>query len=82
MNVDNRPGQHLIYNIFQVDQRRPMLKQALLLVQIQLEKELSRRRSNVNSEHYSHHFLLFLLLTLNREMFTGIASSDCDTISI
>ena len=25
---------------------------------------------------------MFLLLTLNREMFTGIASSDCDTISI
>ena len=79
MNVDNRPGQHLIYNIFQVDQRRPMSKQALLLVQIQLEKQLSRRRW---CEHYSHHFLLFLLLTLNREMFTGIASSDCDTISI
>ena len=36
----------------------------------------------VNSEHNSHHFLVFLLLTLNRKIFIGRASSDFDTISI
>ena len=36
----------------------------------------------VNSEHNSHHFLLFLLLNLNRKVFSGIASSHYNTISI
>ena len=36
----------------------------------------------VNSEHNSHHFLVFLLLNLNWKMFIGTASSDYDTISI
>ena len=36
----------------------------------------------VNSAHNSHHFLVFLLLTLNRKIFIGRASSDFHTISI
>ena len=45
----------------------------------------SRHRCNVfilNSAHDSHHFLEFLLLTINRKMFIWIASSDYDTISV
>ena len=37
---------------------------------------------NVNSEHHSHHFLVFLSLNLYRKMFIGTACSDYDTISM
>ena len=50
-----------------------------LLVPSQQRNTRSQRRSNVfiaNPEHNSHIFLVLLLLTLNRKMFTGIVSSQ------
>ena len=52
------------------------------MLKVNKTNTLIRRCFNVfiiNSEHNSHHFLAFQLLTLNRKMFTGIISSDYDT---
>ena len=46
------------------------------------KRNVGSLRCSVNSEHNSHHFLVFLLLNLNRKMLIGTASFDYDTISI
>ena len=93
--LDGR-GQNLIHNIFKIDQqslnKRFITSQQIFTCSKSTKEKLkvnivskSIKVNNnvfiVNSEPNSHHFLLFLLLSLNRKIFTEIVSSDYDTIS-
>ena len=64
-------------NIFKIDQQ--------LLSKLFIASQQTFTCYNVlllTLEHNTHRFIVFLLLTLNKKLFTSIVSSDYDAVSI
>ena len=72
-----------MYNVFKIDQQ-PFSKLFITSQQTFICSKSTRETVEIDvvlmsySEYNSRHFLVFLILTLNRRMLLGIASSDYD----
>ena len=72
-----------MHNVFKIDQQ-PFSKLFITSQQTFIYSKSTRETVEIDvvlmsySEYNSRHFLVFLILTLNRRMLLGIASSDYD----